>query len=228
MGYQTRPFGTGPTSIGFQRSAHIRFRGDGGFPQRRSADSKSSAVKLLLSRVTENYPMPKPLPWLPRGAPAKRVSLRWLGVVDSSVLVAAVVSSHPQSPNREVVELALVDVFVMGVSDYIRSEVEGTLLEDFGLTQEQIDAVLSPIWRVARWLEPVPETPELRAAIKDPNDRPILQAAIGAYSIPELAPLPEKYLISENTTHFKPGRNHYGFECITSGGFLADIRRATR
>ena len=158
----------------------------------------------------------------------KQVSLRWLGVLDSSVLVAAVASSNPKSPNREVVELALADVFVMGTSDYIRGEVEETLRDDMGLTQSQIDGVLSPVWRCARWIEPVVETPELRAAVSDANDRPILQTAMGAYSISDLAPLPRKYLVSENTTHFKPRRILYGFECITPGGFLADIRRAAR
>jgi predicted nucleic acid-binding protein len=172
--------------------------------------------------------MRRPLPWLLRGVREKHVSLRWLGVLDSSVLVAAVVSSNPKSPNREVVELALADVFLMGSSEYIRSEVEETLQEDMLLTQPQIDAVLSPVWRCARWIEPVTETPELRAAVSDPHDRPILQAAMGAYSIDDLAPLPKKFLVSENTTHFKPGRNLYGFKCVTPGGFLAEIRRAVR
>jgi hypothetical protein len=165
-----------------------------------------------------------PLPWLQGGGRGSAQQLQWLAVLDSSVYVAAVLTNSPRSPNRETVELGLAGVYILATSEYIRGEVEETLAEA-GLDAPVIDATLSPIWRVARWLDPVDDSPVFAEAVRDENDRPILRAALGAYTVPDLAPLPHKYLVSENTKHFVPRRNLYGFECMTPGGFLAAIRR---
>jgi hypothetical protein len=168
------------------------------------------------------------LPWLPRGGRGEDIGLRWLCVLDSSIYVASLLTTNPRSPNRETIEFALAGIYILGTSEYIKADVEETLIDEAGLEPEPVHAALSPIWRVARWLEPVDDSPVFAAAVKDEDDRPILRAAVGAYLLPELAPLPEKFLISENTRHFKPGRNLYGFHCTTPGGFLAQIRRAGR
>lgn len=170
--------------------------------------------------------MTQRLPWLRRAAPDGAESLKWLAVLDSNVIVAAILTSNPRSPNREVIELALAGVFVGVTSDYIRGEVEQTLIEEANLDRELIDAALSPVWRTLRRVEPVTETEELRRAVSDEDDRPILCTALGTYGLPDFAPLPRKFIVSENTAHFVPHRNLYGFECATSGGFLAEIRRS--
>jgi len=165
-----------------------------------------------------------PLPWLPSSGRGSAKVLQWLAVLDSSVYVAAVLTNSPRSPNRETVELGLAGVYILATSEYIKTEVEEALAEA-GVIADTINSTLSPIWRVARWLDPVDDSPVFAEAVRDENDRPILRAALGAYTVPDLAPLPDKYLVSENTKHFVPKRNLYGFECITPGGFLAAIRR---
>jgi hypothetical protein len=170
--------------------------------------------------------MSRRLPWLPRRGRGEDVGLRWLAVLDSSVYVAALLTINPRSPNRETIELGLAGVYILGTSEYIKGEVEEALLGEAGLQPEDVHTALSSVWRIARWLDPVDDSPIFAAAVRDEADRPILRAALGAYSVADLAPLPEKFLISENTRHFIPGRNLYGFVCTTPGGFLARIRRA--
>lgn len=167
------------------------------------------------------------MPWSPRGVRGREPTLRWLAVLDSSVFVAAALARDPKSPNREVVELALAGVYICVISDYIQTEVTETLIE-YGLRRDEVDALFGVVWHTAQMVALADDSEALRKAIVDEDDRPILRTAFGVYAVPELAPLPRKYLVSENVQHFPPGRNLYGFECIRPGGFLAELRRAAR
>lgn len=63
------------------------------------------------------------------------------------------------------------------------------------------------------------DSPDLYSVVLDPRDVPILRTAKAVFAIPDLATRAHKFLVSNDTAAFKPGRNWYGFEFLTAHEF---------
>ena len=90
-----------------------------------------------------------------------------------------------------------------------------------------IDAKFSPLWAVARFLQPVPHNDDrlLAAVGNDEQDVPVFATALAIYTIPELAARPNKFIVSRNTHHFPPGEKPHGIEFQDPLGFWTKFRR---
>jgi predicted nucleic acid-binding protein len=155
-------------------------------------------------------------------------------VLDTSVLVRAWLSSVAKpNPSRRVMMLvgAAYDSFT---SPAILDEVEDVLIRPrFGASVRQIRLWLDVFVRASRQVFPelIPGD-DARAVRGDIEDLPILETA---YAVPaageELGDLLVAAqtaggwsIVSEDTHHFTPGRNVYGWRFITAHTFLGLLR----
>ncbi len=148
---------------------------------------------------------------------------RWVVVLDTSVLVPAVLAKRQDSPNVRLVRAAVGELFECVLSEYIRDETREVLQrpQAGGHSLAAIEAKLAPLWTVARFVDPVPDDDASLAAVvgDDEQDVPVFATALAAYQIPELAVRPTKMIVSNNVHHFKPGQKPHGIEFQDAVGF---------
>ena len=143
---------------------------------------------------------------------------KWVCVVDSSILVNAAVAVHPLSVTVRVVEAAISGLYVCVLSESIREETTEVLI-DLGRTRDEVDELFDPLWQRAVVVPLGAESPDLVEVVRDPGDVHVLRCALGIFEHePELAVRP-RFLISDNTRHFRPDVNWYGFRFVTANVF---------
>lgn len=148
---------------------------------------------------------------------------KWVVVLDTSVLVPAVLATDPKSANVRLVRAAVSELFDCVLSEFIQNETREVLQrpEVGGHSLAAIEAKLAPLWTVARFIEPLADDSNEVAAIvgNDEQDAPVFGTALAAYTVPELAARPTKMIVSNNTHHFKPGQKPHGIEFQDAVGF---------
>jgi predicted nucleic acid-binding protein len=148
---------------------------------------------------------------------------KWVVVLDTSVLVPAVLARGQDSPNVRLIRAAVSELFDCVLSDYIREEAREVLQrpEAGGHSLAAIEAKLAPLWTVSRFVEPLQDDDASLASIvgDDVDDAPVFATALAAYQIPELAARPTKMIVSNNIHHFKPGQKPHGIEFQDAIGF---------
>lgn len=147
-------------------------------------------------------------------------SPKWVAVLDTSVLVPA--AMHNQGVNAKVVRAAIAELYECVLSEYIRLETREVLSRpEIDIAVAETDRRFQDLW-VGSWiLDPVPASdPRLLRVVKgDVKDLPVLATGLAIFAVPELAALPRKFLVSNNTTDFTPGQILYGLEFITGQAF---------
>lgn len=155
---------------------------------------------------------------------------KWVVVLDTSVLVPAVLAKRRESLNVMIVRAAVSELFDCVLSDHIRDEARDVLQrpEAGGHSLAAIEAKLAPLWTVARFVDPVGDDDASLAAIvgNDEQDAPVFGTALAAFLIPDLAARPRKFIVSNNTHHFVPGQKPHGIELQDAAGFWAKFRDA--
>jgi predicted nucleic acid-binding protein len=150
-----------------------------------------------------------------------RPAQRWLAVLDTSVLVSAFLSTHEHSGSVKTVEAAIAGVFDCVLSEVIREECRATLSRrDLGSHDpDETDQRFRPLWDRAIWVELSEDSADLHAAVSDPGDVPILRTAMAVFSVRDMGTRAHKFLVTNDTRAFKPGRDWYGFEFLTAHEF---------
>ena len=141
-------------------------------------------------------------------------------VADVNVFVRGALG-HPQGPNARILEAAAAGVFVLVTSHQIRKETIDVLCrEDVGpLEEDEATAVMEAICEYARIIEPGPEDPAYRRAIRDPDDVIVLRTAAGVYFHDDLAQMIRRAIVSGDTHAFPVGRGWYGFKYFEAADF---------
>lgn len=149
-----------------------------------------------------------------------------MAVLDTSVLVAAAIGHHAASAPRRVVAAAIAGLYDSVLSLPIREETTEVLGRPAAGSLEpgDVDEVLSEFWETSRWVQPAPDDPSYEPVVHDPQDVMVLRTAVGALMIPELAIRPRKFIISDNTRHFRPGVTWAGFRFVTANIFWRELR----
>jgi predicted nucleic acid-binding protein len=159
--------------------------------------------------------------WRPKGIAA---------VLDTSSLVRAWLSQeYKPSAARDVVRVAGL-AYDSVTSPWIIDEVEEVLARPrFGASREHVRLWLDAFLRVSRQVFPeiIPEN-NASAVGGDVDDVPVLHTALAAaasgedmaYVLTSARADGGWFIVSENTRHFPPGRNVYGWKFITSHEFL--------
>jgi putative PIN family toxin of toxin-antitoxin system len=93
------------------------------------------------------------------------------GILDSSLLASALVSPH--GPGNALLSAARLDRFQLVVSPDILDEVRRTLVEDFGVTAGDADALVALVTRIAEVHQPT----SIEARSRDERDDHVLALA---------------------------------------------------
>ena len=138
---------------------------------------------------------------------------RLRAVLDTNVLVSALLSHNPTSPTRELMQRWRNDEFALLVSQAILEEVVEKLRER-GIEEEQIYELLLTIIRLAEWVDAPPETVQ-PVVTADPDDDQILACAVAGEA---------DFLVTYDP-HFDPLHGMYGAIKITKAlPFLWTVR----
>lgn len=135
-------------------------------------------------------------------------------VLDSSVLVYAVMGSDPNSVMRRVVRFAATGVYDCVMSHAIREEATSVLGRadkwTKPLSPAEVNVALEPLWKAVHWMDPAPDDPAYLPIVRDPKDVVVLRTAAAVVYDPVLGQRRAKWLVSENTRHFRPSVNWAG------------------
>jgi predicted nucleic acid-binding protein len=157
----------------------------------------------------------------------QEIKPKWVGVLDSSILVGAAIARHPESAVVKVVEAAISGLYDCVLSESIREE-SLTVLARMGFSDEIANAMYESLWQCVHWVDLAADSPELLKVVHDPNDVHVLRCALGVFeTVPDLAERSRKFLISENTQDFKPERNYYGWQFTTAHLFWQRLMAVT-
>ncbi|MDQ2912589.1 MAG: PIN domain-containing protein [Chloroflexota bacterium] len=128
-----------------------------------------------------------------------------------------------------IVRAAISELFDCVLSDHIRNEVRDVLQRPAAGSHSPaaIEAKFAALWTISRFVQPVPDDDGALAAIvgNDEQDAPVFATALAAYSIPDLAARPRKFIVSNNTHHFLPGQKPHGIEFQDAVGFWRQFQR---
>lgn len=131
----------------------------------------------------------------------------------------AAVAVHPKSVSVRVVEAAISGLYVCVLSESIREETTTVLVEDLGLTTDEVDELFEPLWKRAVFMPLATDAPDLVDVVRDPGDVHVLRCALGIFEHEPALAERRKFLVSDNTRHFKPTWNWYGFRFLTANEY---------
>lgn len=155
--------------------------------------------------------------------------MRPLVVLDTSVFVADAYSKTRRGGASTVLALAAAGVVDVVLCEEIRAELR-EVFEDDGLDPRSIDLILgryAEIFTRVRWLIPVPQgTHHLKVVANDEEDTMVVRVAEAIFTqATDLVPAPDKFVVSANTKHFRPGTNYAGFQFVTAREFVEKLSR---
>jgi hypothetical protein len=93
------------------------------------------------------------------------------------------------------------------------------------MTPAQVDDVFGDFWAVVRWRTPVEADPSYLPVVRDPKDVIVLRTAMSVWLDGELATRPQKFIVSDNTRHFRTGVNWAGFRFLTANIYMTELGR---
>lgn len=125
--------------------------------------------------------------------------------------------------------LASSGVIDIVLCEEIRAELR-EVFEDDGLDPRSVDLILgryAEIFTRARWLTPVPQGPHhLKVVANDEEDTMVVRVAEAIFTqATDLVPAPDKFVVSANTKHFRPGTNYAGFQFVTARELVEKLSR---
>lgn len=133
--------------------------------------------------------------------------------------------------NAKVVRAAIAGLYHCVLSEYIRTETREVLGRPaFAVPPKETDRRFEDLWVCSWILEPVPATDPrlLRAVQGDVKDLPVLATGLATFAVATLAPLPRKFLVSNNEGDFTPGQIVHGLEFITGPQFWRRLQQGAR
>jgi len=150
-----------------------------------------------------------------------------VGVLDSSILVNAAIAQHPRSATVKVVEAAIGGLYVCVLSQSIHDETLDVLMgPPFRFLNDFIEELFAPLWEVAEWVPLGVESDRYASVVGDPDDVHVLRAAMGIYEHRHELVTPTMFVVSDNTSDFKPEVNFYGFQFSTAHRFWLRLQEA--
>lgn len=155
---------------------------------------------------------------------------KFLAVLDTSVLVRAILATNSSSPARHVFEAALLQVFDVMASEQLRVETYDVLSRSSvgSYDSKDVDAVLGPLWSVIRWVDEVrDDSGDIARAVADPRDAYLLRTA-GAVYEGAAEWRPNMFLVTENTRHFPLGSAWGDFHYVDCLRFLQRLTHIPR
>ncbi|MHB8400202.1 MAG: PIN domain-containing protein [Candidatus Limnocylindrales bacterium] len=146
--------------------------------------------------------------------------MRALVVLDTSVFVADAYSMIRRGAASTVLALAAAGVIDVVLCEEIRAELREVFEED-QLDMRSIDLIFgryAELFSRARWLTPVPQEPHhLKVVANDEEDTMVVRVAEAIFTqATDLVAAPDKFIVSANTKHFRPGTNYAGFQFVTA------------
>lgn len=153
---------------------------------------------------------------------------KWLVVADVNLYVRALVG-NPEGPDRKIIEAAITGVIVLIISEQIRRETIEVLSrpEISNVGDDQAADLMDSICRAARFVEPVADDPRYVKVVHDPDDAIILRTAAGIFLEPDLALMPDLYIVSGDKHAFPPGENWYSFKYRQAHEFWRELANET-
>lgn len=155
--------------------------------------------------------------------------MRPLVVLDTSVFVADAYSRTRRGGASTVLALAAAGVIDVVLCEEIRAELREVFEED-QLDLRLIDLIFgryAELFARARWLTPVPQGPHhLKVVANDEEDTMVVRVAEAIFTqATDLVPAPDKFIVSANTKHFRPGTNYAGFQFVTARELVEKLGR---
>lgn len=151
---------------------------------------------------------------------------KWVAVLDTSVLFAGTVATHPQSAALRVIEAGIAGFYDAVLSQCNWDETVAQLQAKANLAPEQAGQPFEPLLGKATWVPLSPDDPSYASAVRDPDDVAILRTAMSVLEVPALATRPGLYIVTENSRDFRVGENWYMFRLRTAHQFWQELRRA--
>jgi hypothetical protein len=141
-------------------------------------------------------------------------------ILDTSVFI-----QDALSPERKGTASQLLAIVSTVAHVVMCMEARAELLEKlsgFGWSAEDMEARYSPIFDAAIWVEPVEEGPHhLKSVSSDSDDTMFVRAAEAVYvAAPEIIEEQERFVVSANTKHFRPGADYASFRFATPHAVL--------
>jgi predicted nucleic acid-binding protein len=147
-------------------------------------------------------------------------------VIDTSVFISDALSRTQAGAASQVLAI-LPAVATIIMCEDIREELTEKLVERFGWTKRQVMDTYGPIFDAALWLVPVEEQPIHRKVVHgDPDDTMLPRAAEAVFTQATtlLERDQEKFIVTGNPRHLKPGTNYAGFLFVTPHGLLVKMQ----
>lgn len=138
-------------------------------------------------------------------------------VVDTSVFIADALSRTRSNAASQLLEIASAGLFELIMCGEIRLEVNEVLSRVGDMSPVDITARYDELWSAAHWVTPVEEQAHHLAVVnRDAGDTMVVRAAEAIYQqLPELARAEDKFVVSYNRRHFRPGTSYAGFLFVT-------------
>ena len=112
--------------------------------------------------------------------------------------------------------------------DEIRDEIIEKFADLVGWTEPQVLATYGPVFDAAVWVSPVDEQVWHLAVVNDDTgDTMLVRTAEAVYlqAFDLLDKDQQRFVVSENTNHLRPGTNYAGFLFVTAHGLLTELER---
>lgn len=155
--------------------------------------------------------------------------MRPLVVLDTSVLVADAYSKTRRGGASTVLALAAAGVID---SRPMRADSSGTSRGlRGGWARPTVDRSdlgrHAELFARARWITPVPQGPHhLKVVANDEEDTIVVRVAEAIFTqATDLVTAPDKFIVSANTKHFRPGTNYAGFQFVTARELVEKLSR---
>lgn len=145
-------------------------------------------------------------------------------MIDTSVFIADALGRE-RGASSQVLAITAAGTCIPILSDELWDEVAAKLQDPGGMTLAAIEDRYAEITESAIWVEPVAETSAHRSFVADdPDDTVLPRMAEALYDqAPEAAVVEEKFIVSLNRRHLRPGSNWAGFLCVTPHDLMARL-----